>query len=1426
MKNLLFTLLLTISVRLLFAGAFTGDTKTWTKNDFLGFDEVGDCTGNTGDISSVFAKVVNGNLLLRVTFDNMVTRQDNKVVSDNFSGKDIILTAVLQSGSGSKTAYAIQTALLEKSVKAWQYKRTTESNMLEILFDYKISEKELQNIYIQLGIVLNGKVIDEFISDGIKSKDAGNCAFVQHGNQGLTYTDVFYGNPNGISGIDGSGYDEVLQAHEATGVPGNFHMSGTLIPAAEWHNPEFNDWLATMAGNGLAAMMTSALGQNIMPFAYNEMNDWSVYVESQMVNYQYNYTPHVAWVPERVWLGQGYYPDAGVIDWLGDNWEQHGVWGVVLDDTPHLNGYDNRKIHWMNNGSGASLRVIPINNSFVGNVMYDATAAKNQIASMGQYNICVYGTDWEVSAEMNEHDGTAFLDNYENILWYCHDNYPGVNVWKLDDAIQNPDFNGTSASLTKGTYNLLGGTDGYGGSNNSWYINWASTPSHSDNHSPQWNYGSVWTDAYNFLMSVNDNNLAQLAWYTMMINLHETGWHTSGEVADWEHRYSSHIKNSNVYTEASRWADGQYTATTACYFSDIDHDGGDELVMHNDKVFMVFEGIGGKANWVFYKNGLGDVYSVVSSDMAYWSETDGDYNENSSNNHVAALSDVSPNQQDAIYNITIDQSSGDTVQATLDQWGVQKTFTLCTGNDYLDIVYNFFNQTGYVKSGWSPDLLDILWSGKSHLQRMWGDYGSYCGYRNSASGATVALVLGNGGGSQNTEFEGTLVKGDEIHGYNQFKMRLFAGYTSEPYGTSVPELNSLASDNLDVFPPVLYSPAVLVNNSEVLLTFSEALEQPDAENISNYSLNNFSGAYTLISAVRQTEWNKVKLTIAETFQAGDNGQVIVNNVIDMNGNQIAPNSSADLTIPAGITPHTVYIDGVNDFLTDSELIETQSHDLYITWDNDNLYIGFYSMDLNTEGDFFVNIDTDQTPGSGATTGSWGRVDFSGDYLPEYQVAIEGGGGSMQVNSWSAKGWTYPGNGTIGSSYEGWADNGLTEISIPWTALGSPQGIALSAHVSNENTQMVPEIYPGLNTTGSKPTITYFYAFFQPFISGDMPLSGIEPNTVFTVPNTSSQIVSHDPAELSQTMLINTSKTFSVNVSDAENDEIYYDWTLDGSSVGSSASWTYSPDISDVGSHTLRIVAGDEVPGNEKDTVIWNVDVIESAITLNLKIFLEGPFNGNSMEPDLNNSGIIPLWQPYSIYPWYYGGGESVVAVPGINVTDWILIELRDAADASSATSSTTIAKQAAFVTSNGVVIGIGGSEDLQFKVAVNQQLFVIIYHRDHISVMSANALVESDGVYSYDFSTSADQVYGGDAGYKELTTGIYGMVTGDANNDGVVDDLDKNDYWKISAGEYGYYQADFNMNTQVDNVDKNDFWQVNSGTGVKSVKIYKCQVPE
>ena len=39
-----------------------GDLKNWSFEDFIGFDEIGDCTLQTGDVSSVFARVENERL--------------------------------------------------------------------------------------------------------------------------------------------------------------------------------------------------------------------------------------------------------------------------------------------------------------------------------------------------------------------------------------------------------------------------------------------------------------------------------------------------------------------------------------------------------------------------------------------------------------------------------------------------------------------------------------------------------------------------------------------------------------------------------------------------------------------------------------------------------------------------------------------------------------------------------------------------------------------------------------------------------------------------------------------------------------------------------------------------------------------------------------------------------------------------------------------------------------------------------------------------------------------------------------------------------------------------------------------------------------------------------------------------------------------
>ncbi len=900
-KTLSFLTLFALVLPML-AIALNGDPKSWDSNDFIGFDQIGD--SDFADISSTYARIEDGRLYYRITFVNMSQRSDNRMTGDRFADSDASLSLMI---TDNALTQELSVPLSDITVRNGQYHsvRTPQNNMLEIEMPWSGSSST-ETVRFDCCIEHDGRIVEKFTDpltdSGRGGSRGGNAAFVHHGNQGLTYTEVFYGQyPQ-----ETSGFDEVLEVHQATGIPGNFHMSGTLMPAAEWHNPEFNDWLVNGVENGYCAMLSSALGQHIMPFVQNEMNNWAVSVESDMVAYRYGYEPHVAWVPERVWLNPGEYPEAGVIDWLGDNWVQHGVNAVILDDSPHLWSGDNHKIHWMNNNQGITLRCIPIDNEFVGYMHYDAGSAMNRINSTGQYGICVYGTDWEVAAEMNEHHDSSFLDNYESVLWYCHDNYPAVNIWALDSAINNSDFNGNGIDITPGTYGLCGGGDGYGGSNNSWYTNWAGTGSHSDQHSPQWNYGTVWNNAYENIMASPDNTLSQLAWYVLMINLHETAWHTSGEIADWEHRYSAHMKNANVYAEASRWANGDYEHTSAAYLSDIDRDGVDELVMHNDKIFAVFESIGGRAQWMFCKDGNGNATSVVGSDVAYYSETDGDYNEGSSN-HVAAFSDVSPNYQHSLYAFDILQGEGDQLIVTFTHEGVFRYCTLDTGNSYIDVSNTINTGDLYTKSGWTPDLLDIIWSGKSHIQRMWGDDASYAGRRNSATGATAAYVLGTAGASHNGTFEGTLVMGDEIKGSGTFRYFLYAGYTSDPYDeyyTKVTELDNLATQLADDIPPqIVNSAAYHAGNNVLQIVFNEDVSQATAENADNYSLNGFSGTYE-VSDVMLSHSRKVTLWLDGTIQPGDSGNVIVSGVEDLNGNVIQ-NGANQAALTSMVMPHLV-----------------------------------------------------------------------------------------------------------------------------------------------------------------------------------------------------------------------------------------------------------------------------------------------------------------------------------------------------------------------------------------------------------------------------------------------------------------------------------------------------------------------------------------
>ena len=232
-------------------------------------------------------------------------------------------------------------------------------------------------------------------------------------------------------------------------------------------------------------------------------------------------------------------------------------------------------------------------------------------------------------------------------------------------------------------------------------------------------------------------------------------------------------------------------------------------------------------------------------------------------------------------------------------------------------------------------------------------------------------------------------------------------------------------------------------------------------------------------------------------------------------------------------------------------------------------------------------------------------------------------------------------------------------------------------------------------------------------------------------------------------------------------------------------------------------------GNDYYIPIQNID----PILLDLQVFLEGPFNGTNMNNYLTD---IPLVQSYNITPWNYTGTESVTSIPA-NVVDWVLIELRDTTDASFATCETVIARQAAFLLNDGNIVSTDSTDNTCIvSTTITNNLFVVVYHRNHLGIMSANPVTETGGIYTYDFTTPDGQAYGLGA-QKNLGSEVYGLYSGNANADVTINTDDKT-IWTIQAGTQGYKSADFDLDGQVNNPDKNDKWLPNNGAG--------SQVPE
>lgn len=240
-----------------------------------------------------------------------------------------------------------------------------------------------------------------------------------------------------------------------------------------------------------------------------------------------------------------------------------------------------------------------------------------------------------------------------------------------------------------------------------------------------------------------------------------------------------------------------------------------------------------------------------------------------------------------------------------------------------------------------------------------------------------------------------------------------------------------------------------------------------------------------------------------------------------------------------------------------------------------------------------------------------------------------------------------------------------------------------------------------------------------------------------------------------------------------------------------------------GQFALYTQKADAISGSDGYVGWAFIKLIAKPILLNTKVFLEGPYSGSgSMTTTLKTNNIIPL-NSNKAYPTTVSGYytvSTVTSIPNPDIVDWVLVELRTGTAA-----ATTVARRAVFLKSDGSIVDLDGVSQVKFKGINPGNYYIVIRHRNHLPIMSANGVALGVSSSLYDFTTAQTQAYGINA-MKDFGGGVFGLYTGDANRDGLVTSTDFNVFNpKFTSATSGYEYSDFNLDGLVTSTDFNFF---------------------